>query len=63
MLADLLERAKGLGHHTVVALVCGEQAGSLRLHEEMGFTRTGRIREAGYKFDQWLDVVYLQRMV
>ena len=63
VLADLIERAAALGHHTIVALVDGEQAGSLALHERLGFERAGRIREAGFKFDRWLDVVYLQRMV
>ena len=28
-----------------------------------GFTETGRLREVGWKFGQWLDLVYLQRML
>jgi len=28
-----------------------------------GFVEVGRLREVGYKFDQWLDVVYMQLML
>ena len=63
VLSDLIGRAEAVGHHTVVALVDGEQAGSLALHERLGFAPAGRLRQAGFKFGRWLDVVYLQRML
>ncbi len=63
VLADLLLRAKSLDHHTVIALVSAEQTASLALHEKAGFVRAGRLSQAGFKFDQWLDVVYLQKML
>jgi L-amino acid N-acyltransferase YncA len=63
LMVDLIERARSLGHHTVIALVDAEQRGSLALHERLGFARAGHLREAGFKFDRWLDVVYLQRML
>ena len=63
LLVDLIDRAAALDHHTIVALVDAEQAGSLALHEQLGFGHAGRIQQAGFKFDRWLDVVYLQRMV
>ena len=63
LLADLISRGAALGHHTVVALVDAEQDGSLALHERHGFEPAGRLRQAGFKFGKWLDVVYLQRML
>ena len=63
LLAELLERAKSSGHHTVLALIDTAQRGSIALHEKLGFTEVARLREVGFKFGQWLDVVYLQRMV
>jgi phosphinothricin acetyltransferase len=60
---DLIDRAVALNHHTIIALVSAEQAGSLALHEKLGFKPAGRLSQAGYKFDQWLDVVYLQKML
>lgn len=63
LLVDLLGRAKDLGHHTVVALISADQVPSLRLHESLGFTQAGLLREVGHKFDRWLDVAYLQKML
>jgi L-amino acid N-acyltransferase YncA len=60
---DLIERAKQLGHHTMIALISAEQSASLALHRSLGFVDAGLIREAGFKFDTWLDVAYLQKML
>lgn len=63
LLSDLVERAKAAGHHTILALIDTEQQGSIVLHEKLGFVEVGRLRQVGFKFGRWLDVVYLQRMV
>jgi phosphinothricin acetyltransferase len=63
IVTDLIGRARALDHHTIIALVSAEQAGSLALHEKLGFVRAGHLFEAGYKFGQWLDVIYLQKML
>ncbi|MEO7035069.1 MAG: N-acetyltransferase family protein [Polyangiaceae bacterium] len=63
MLAELLKRASAQGHHTVIALISADKAGSVSLHEQFGFTRTAELREAGYKFEKWLDVVFMQLML
>ncbi|MBA3684700.1 MAG: N-acetyltransferase [Planctomycetes bacterium] len=57
LLADLVERARGLGHHVVVALISADQEASVRLHERAGFSEAGRLREVGHKFGRWLDVL------
>ena len=63
LLADLIERARSIGHHSIIAVIDGEQAGSITLHEQFGFTRVGRFPEIGFKFGRWCDVHYLQLMV
>jgi phosphinothricin acetyltransferase len=63
ILVDLIQRGIALGHHTIVALISGEQTASLRLHEKLGFQNAGMLKEAGFKSDRWLDVVYLQKML
>jgi L-amino acid N-acyltransferase YncA len=63
LLADLIERAAAIGHHSIVGLVVAEQDVSLRLHEKFGFERVAHLREVGYKFDRWIDVIYMQRML
>src|SRR5207249_3029603 len=63
LLADLIERAKAIGHHTIMALIDFEQRGSIALHEKLGFIEVGRLREVGFKLGRWRDVVYLQRIL
>ena len=33
---------------------------SIRLHEKLGFTHSGTIRQAGFKFGGWLDLSFYQ---
>jgi phosphinothricin acetyltransferase len=35
---------------------------SIRLHQQFGFLEVGRLKEVGYKFDKWLDLVFMQLM-
>ncbi len=60
MLVDLLDRARTMGHRTVVALIAGDQPASLALHRKCGFTDAGLLRHVGRKFDRWLDLAILQ---
>lgn len=63
LLSDLVERARELRHHAILAAIAGDQPASLALHEHAGFMFAGRFREVGWKFDQWLDVVFLERLL
>jgi L-amino acid N-acyltransferase len=63
LLADLVERARSLGHHSIVASVSADQAASVALHRAAGFVEVGRMRELGVKFGTWLDCVYLQKLL
>jgi phosphinothricin acetyltransferase len=63
LLADLIERARELGHHTIIAGIDAEQEASVGLHAAMGFERVALLREVGFKFGRWLHVIYMQRMV
>lgn len=63
ILIDQIARARAAGHHVLMACISAEQAASIRLHLAHGFVETARLKEVGRKFDQWLDVVYLQLML
>jgi phosphinothricin acetyltransferase len=63
LLADLIARARALGHHTLVGGCCSESTAVIALLEASGFTRVAHFREVGRKFDRWLDVVFLQRLL
>lgn len=63
LLPPLLEIAKARGLRTMIAGITADNAASLRLHEKLGYQKAGVIREAGWKFERWLDLVFLQRML
>ncbi|HLX61255.1 MAG TPA: GNAT family N-acetyltransferase [Planctomycetota bacterium] len=63
LLLDSIARARALGHHTIIAGISADQIPSVALHRSAGFVEVARLREVGYKFDRWLDVIYMQLML
>jgi phosphinothricin acetyltransferase len=63
ILADLILRAKRIGHHCIIASIDGEQTVSLALHAKFGFEKVAHLKEVGFKFGRWLDVIYLEKML
>jgi L-amino acid N-acyltransferase YncA len=57
----LVAHATAAGFHTMVASIDAENAGSIRLHERLGFSEVGRMPEVAWKFGRWLELVLLQR--
>jgi phosphinothricin acetyltransferase len=62
LLAELIARCEAAGARQMVAVI-GDSAnlGSIGLHRALGFDDMGVMRAAGWKFDRWLDVVFMQR--
>jgi phosphinothricin acetyltransferase len=60
LMAALLEAARKAGKHSVVALMEKGNEASEALHRKFGFTETGHLNEAGFKFNRWVDVSYWQ---
>jgi L-amino acid N-acyltransferase YncA len=63
LLDALIEAARRGRLHCIVALIDGDNAVSVRLHERVGFQHVGVEREVGHKFGRWLDVVQMQKML
>ena len=60
LMRELIARAKALGKHVMVAGIEAGNAGSIRLHESLGFEPAGVLHEVGTKFGRWLDLAFLQ---
>jgi L-amino acid N-acyltransferase YncA len=60
LLTELIRLAKEQGYHVMIGAIDADNAGSISFHEKFGFVATGTIREVGYKFDHWLDLVFMQ---
>lgn len=63
LLRALIDRAVAAGLHTMIAGIDGENLGSMRLHEKLGFTRAAHLKQVGRKFERWLDLMFYQRML
>ncbi len=61
LLAACLERCPAAGVREVIAVI-GDSANtaSIELHRRLGFDSIGTLRNVGYKFDRWLDTVFMQ---
>jgi len=60
LLTELIRLAKEQGLHVMIGAIDADNAGSIAFHEKFGFVTIGTIREVGYKFDHWLDLVFMQ---
>ena len=63
LLTRLLEVARASGFHTVIARIEASGEASLALHARCGFDLVGIERQVGRKFNRWLDVAVMQRLL
>ena len=63
LLTELIQLAKAQGLHTMIGVIDSENRGSIAFHEQFGFKNVGIIKESGYKFDRWLDSIFVQLLL
>jgi L-amino acid N-acyltransferase YncA len=63
LLSELVDLAAAHGFHTVIGRIVGGHEASIGLHRSLGFEEVGVEREIGRKFNRWLDVVIMQRLL
>ena len=62
LLAELAAQAEKMGIRKLIAVIGdSNNAGSIGLHRSAGFTDVGVLTSCGWKFDQWLDVVLMEK--
>lgn len=59
----LLEELEEMGCQSAIASIALPNEGSVLLHERLGFKRVGQMERVGFKFNQWIDVEYWQKML
>jgi L-amino acid N-acyltransferase len=60
LMGELMGILNERGYAILVAGIDGNNEGSRLMHERLGFTYSGTIRKAGYKFGRWLDLCFYQ---
>lgn len=63
LLEDLVERARHSDVHVMVGAIDGDNLDSIRFHEKLGFVEVARMPEVGRKFNRWLDLVLMERII
>lgn len=61
LMRELIEVANSRRQvHTLIGAIDMANTASIALHEKLGFSHAGTIKEAGFKFGRWLDVGFWQ---
>lgn len=60
LMRRLIEAAQQNQVHVMIGGIDVANAASVAMHEKLGFTHAGTIRQAGFKFGRWLDLGFYQ---
>src|SRR4051812_13950356 len=60
LIPPLIDAAKQMDMHTIIAGIDATNEVSLRLHKNFGFEEVAHFKQVGYKFDRWLGLKFLQ---
>lgn len=60
LMHEIINLAEMNGYATLIAGIDSTNQASISLHQRLGFSHSGTIRRAGYKFGKWLDLAFYQ---
>lgn len=63
LLMALVDVAEESGFHSIIARISASGEASQALHRSCGFREIGREVEVARKFNRWIDVIIMQRML
>lgn len=63
LLEQIVLSGKDVGLHSLVSRITQGNTVSIAMHERLGFSHIGIMREAGMKFGQYLDVHLMQKLL
>lgn len=63
LLAPLIQAARDRKLHAIIGLIDAQNEASIRLHARFGFEKVAHLKQVGYKFDRWLDVVFMELLL
>ena len=63
LLKELLYTSKNQKNIKLIIAVIGslDSKGSIKLHEKLGFKKTGVLKKIGFKNNKWIDSIFLQK--
>jgi L-amino acid N-acyltransferase YncA len=63
LLRPLIDMARKNNIHAIVAGIDSGNQVSYHLHQSLGFRQVAHFKEVGFKFDRWLDLIFMQLLL
>ena len=60
LLKEIIKQAEKQDYHVMIGGIDASNTESVKLHEKEGFVYCGLIKQAGFKFGKWLDLLFYQ---
>jgi len=60
LMQPLIDAAKEMKLHTIIAGIDADNKLSIQFHKQFGFEEAGYFNQVGWKFNRWLDLVFMQ---
>jgi L-amino acid N-acyltransferase YncA len=60
LMQPLIDAAKEMKLHTIIAGIDADNKLSIDFHKQFGFVEAGHLKQIGWKFERWLDLVFMQ---
>lgn len=60
LMLPIIEAARELNIHAIVAGIEATNEASISLHKKFGFAEVAHFKQVGYKFDRWMDLKFLE---
>jgi len=60
LMQPLINRAREMGLHAMIAGIDADNSVSYKLHQSFGFIEVAHFKEVGFKFDRWLDLKFME---
>lgn len=63
LMQHLIAAARRNGVHALIGGIDASNAGSIALHQGLGFRHAGTLPQVGFKFGRWLDLAFYQLLL
>lgn len=60
LMEKMIDAARKNNIHAIIAGIDASNNASIKLHEQFNFNVVGNFKEVGYKFNKWLDLIFME---